>query len=566
MNLRKLGLKPKIVFGFGSLLAIIALMGVVGYTSAVDSEQLAQEARQDARMMAHGRDMREAFLLERVGTRDVLMGRDNESTHLLERGEADFRNATDDLAPLLTTGELRDLYAKVDLASSAYGRRNQQVVALYRSGDARGALALFKAPEGLAAVTAMTGALNDLIQQIELDRHNILVQQVASNAWTKRLMLILALLGMAVGLGIAHLTAYSIVRAIRAMLTMVNAVSSNNLMVGDMEVRSHDAMGKAALGLNRMKNNLREVILSIASTAEEVSTSSREISTTALQAASSADDQKQQVQQVATTMLEMAATVREVSHHSNAAARSAGSAANNARDGGRIVEDVQERMRGIVQSVGESAANIEQLGARSDEIGRIVGVIDEIANQTNLLALNAAIEAARAGEQGRGFAVVAGEVRRLAERTTVATREIALVIESVQAVTADAVRQMRSGTAAVQQGVEVTGFAGESIQRIIREADNVGVMVAQIASAATQQATATEEVTASMSQISHLVGESADGSQQSARACGQLLSLALGLQNMVDRFDVGQHEAAPEAALEWGQGESIFPITVTRTK
>ena len=166
MNLRKLGLKPKIVFGFGSLLAIIALMGVVGYTSAVDSEQLAQEARQDARMMAHGRDMREAFLLERVGTRDVLMGRDNESTHLLERGEADFRNATDDLAPLLTTGELRDLYAKVDLASSAYARRNEQVVALYRSGDARGALALFKAPEGLAAVTAMTGALNDLIHRL----------------------------------------------------------------------------------------------------------------------------------------------------------------------------------------------------------------------------------------------------------------------------------------------------------------------------------------------------------------------------------------------------------------
>jgi methyl-accepting chemotaxis protein len=535
-------------------------MGLVGYTSAANSERLAQEARLEARMMAHGRDMLEAFLLERIGTRDVLMGRDNESTHLLERGEAELRKATDNLVPLLATDELRDLYAKVDLASTAYTRRNQEVVALYRSGDQKEALALFKAPAALEAVTAMTGALNDLIQQIELDRHNILQQQVASNAWTKRLMLILALAGLVAGLGIAHLTAYSIVQAIRAMLAMVNAVSSNDLMVGNMEVRSDDEIGKAAEGLNRMKNNLREVILSIASTAEEVSTSSREISATALQAASSADNQKQQVQQVATTMLEMEATVREVSHHSNAAARSAGSAANNARDGGRIVEDVQERMRGIAQSVGESAANIEQLGAQSDEIGRIVGVIDEIANQTNLLALNAAIEAARAGEQGRGFAVVAGEVRRLAERTTAATREIAVVIESVQKVTADAVRQMRSGTAAVQQGVEVTGFAGESIQRIIREADNVGVMVAQIASAATQQATATEEVTVSMSQISQLVGESADGSQLSARACGQLLSLALGLQNMVGRFDVGQHEAEGdeqvEAALPWEQGES----------
>jgi methyl-accepting chemotaxis protein len=247
--------------------------------------------------------------------------------------------------------------------------------------------------------------------------------------------------------------------------------------------------------------------------------------------------------------------VREVSHHAHTAARSAESAANSARDGGKTVDDVLERMRGIAQSVGESAANIEQLGARSNEIGRIVRVIDEIATQTNLLALNAAIEAARAGEQGRGFAVVAGEVRRLAERTTAATGEIAGVIQSVQSVTADAVRQMRSGTAAVEQGVEVAGKAGDSIQRIIREADNVGTMVAQIASAATQQATATEEVNASMSQISELAAEAADGSQLSARACGQLFDLALGLQNMVDQFDVGQRKMEDEmhsASANWG--------------
>jgi methyl-accepting chemotaxis protein len=248
------------------------------------------------------------------------------------------------------------------------------------------------------------------------------------------------------------------------------------------------------------------------------------------------------VEQVATTMQEMAATVREVSHHSITAARSAASAAESARKGGKTVEDVLERMRGIAASVGESAANIEHLGVRSDEIGRIVGVIDEIASQTNLLALNAAIEAARAGDQGRGFAVVAGEVRRLAERTTLATREIAAVIQNVQAATAEAVRQMRHGTAAVEQGVEVAGFAGESIRQIIREADNVGSMVAQIASAATQQATATEEVNASMGQISELAAEAADGSQLSARACEQLFDLALGLQNMVDRFEVGQRK------------------------
>ena len=133
---------------------------------------------------------------------------------------------------------------------------------------------------------------------------------------------------------------------------------------------------------------------------------------------------------------------------------SAKSAANSAREGGRIVEDVLERMRGIAQSVRESAANIEQLGARSDEIGRIVGVIDEIADQTNLLALNAAIEAARAGEQGRGFAVVAGEVRRLAERTAAATQEIADVIEKVQSITGGcgAAHALRHGSRGAGRG------------------------------------------------------------------------------------------------------------------
>jgi methyl-accepting chemotaxis protein len=554
MSLTKLGLKPKIAVGFGSLLAIIALMGFVGYRAAVINEQLAQEARIDARMMSHAHEMLEAFLLERIGTRDVLMGRDQETTHLFEHGEADFRDATDKLKPLLSTDVARGLYARVDLAASNYSRRNEQVVAMYRGGDAGGAMEIFKAPEALAATTAMKDALGNMTGQIESDRHIVLVEQVDSNASAKRLMLLLALGGLALGLGIAHLTAYSIVRAVRRMLSMIETVSSNNLIVDDMEVRSGDEMGKAALGLNKMKNSLRDVILAIASTAEEVSGSSRDISATASQSAGSAENQKQQVEQVATTMQEMAATVREVSHHAITAARSAESAANSARDGGGIVEDMLERMRGIATSVGESAAKIEHLGTRSDEIGRIVGVIDEIATQTNLLALNAAIEAARAGEQGRGFAVVAGEVRRLAERTTVATREIAGVIESLQTVTADAVRQMRSGTAAVEHGVEVAGFAGESIKKIIREAENVGMMVAQIASAATQQATATDEVNASMSQIRELAAEAAEGSQLSAKSCGQLLDHALGLQNMVDRFEVGQRnriEVKP-ATTHWG--------------
>jgi methyl-accepting chemotaxis protein len=555
MKLSRLGLKPKIAIGFGSLLAMIGGMGAIGYRSAVDNERLVHEVQLYSAMKMDAREMEEAFLTERIGTRDVLMGRDNETTHLFEHGEADFRDAMGRLEPRLATEEEGNLFARVKDAAAAYGPRNAQVVALYRAGKSAQAIEMFKARQGFTATTAMTEAINGVTTYCERKCQDALQRQVDSNASTKNLMLILALAAFALGLGIAHITAYSIVRAIRGMSTMIHTVSSNNLMVEDMKVKSDDEIGAAALGLNKMKNSLRDVILSIASTADEVSSSSGDLSSAAAQAAGRAEDQKRQVEQIATTMREMAATVREVSHHSITAARSAASAADSAREGGRTVEDVMERMRRIAVGATTAAVNVEHLGVRSDEIGRIVEVIDEIATQTNLLALNAAIEAAHAGEQGRGFAVVAGEVRRLAERTTSATGEIASVIRDFQGMTSDLARHIRSDIAMVEQGVEVSGKAGDSIQKIIREAESVGTMVAQIASAATQQATATEEVNASMSQISELAAEAADGWQLSARASEQLFDLALGLQTTVGRFEVGQEKShtprQPEPA-SWG--------------
>ena len=548
MYLRKLGLKPKIAIGFGSVLAITAAMGLMGYRSAVISQKTSREVKIDSAKKDITGLLLQDLLTQRVGERDILMGKGNGNLRLYEHGEQDFRNAMDELQPLLTTDEAREQFARTEAARVNYVRRNDQVVARYRAGDTNGANEMFREDEGKAASDALASAMSDMSAAFERQRQDALSREEASDSSSKTLMLLLALAGLVIGSTITFVIMQSIVQAIHRMLAMIENVSSNNLMVEDMEVESNDEMGKAAQGLNRMKNGLRSVMLSIASTAEDVSGSSREISTTASQAAGSAENQKQQVGQIATTMQEMAMTVREVSQHSNTAESSAKSAAASAREGGKIVEDVLERMRGIAQSVRESAAKIEQLRARSEEIGRIVGVIDEIAEQTNLLALNAAIEAARAGEQGRGFAVVAGEVRRLAERTAAATQEIAAVIQNVQTTTVDAVRQMRSGTAAVEQGVEATGKAGESIQRIIREADKVGTMVAQIAISATQQETATEQVTAGMSQINDLAIESADGSQLSARSCEQLFDLALGLQNIVARFDVGQREMGQPGA------------------
>jgi methyl-accepting chemotaxis protein len=196
-------------------------------------------------------------------------------------------------------------------------------------------------------------------------------------------------------------------------------------------------------------------------------------------------------------------------------------------------------MKSIAESVEGTAKKMEELGRSSDQIGRIAGVIDDIADQTNLLALNAAIEAARAGEQGRGFAVVADEVRKLAERTTTATKEIAQMIKNIQDETKTAVTAMEAGTKQVEEGVTFTTKAGDSLKQIIHMSEQVGEMITHIATAATEQSSASEEINNNMEQISKLVKESAEGAKQSAQACQDLSGLALDLQKLVANFKLG---------------------------
>jgi methyl-accepting chemotaxis protein len=378
------------------------------------------------------------------------------------------------------------------------------------------------------------------------------------------MVLIIAVAGMVIGMGIAQLIARSVSRAIARMLGLIQEIADNNLAMEDMKVVSDDDIGKADAALNRMKNNLRGIIHSIAGTASHVASASEEISSSATQLAQSAETQKDQTMQVATAMQEMSSTVISVSDSCNKAADAARQSAETARLGGSIVEGTLTKMRVIAESVGATAKKIEELGKSSDHIGRIIGVIDDIADQTNLLALNAAIEAARAGEQGRGFAVVADEVRKLAERTTTATKEIAQMIKTIQDETKAAVIAMESGTKQVEEGVTSTAKAGDSLRAIIQMSEQVGGMITEIATAANQQSSTTEQVNMNIEQIARLVKESAIGAQQSATACQDLSSLALDLQTMVGKFKLEESMQAgnsPRAGSSSPQILSAHPKT-----
>jgi len=368
-------------------------------------------------------------------------------------------------------------------------------------------------------------------------------------------------LGIGIGL-VAFLTRHIALPLRDAARKIAQAEASNDL-TAQVLAKSNDEVGEICVAFNSFMKKLHGAVAQTAGTAEQVASASEEIAAAAGQAAAGAESQQQHATQAATSMQEMTASVQQVADHSNTAAAAARSAAQAAKNGGQVVEASLASMRSIANSVSDSATKIAELGKRSDQIGRIVNVIDDIADQTNLLALNAAIEAARAGDQGRGFAVVADEVRKLAERTTTATKEIAEMITAMQEETKRAIDTMQAGTVQVQQGVEQTSQAGASLQEIIAAAEKVGDMVAQIATAATQQAATTQEVGTNVEQIAKITSESSAGAQQSARACHELSGLALELQNLVSQFRLSE-AANPASAAPRSRNREVYRPTAAR--
>ncbi len=538
--MKKFSLKRKLGLGFGALLLIATLLGGIGYRAAVTTESISHNVQFNSMKESLARAIQLAIEKEKVGGRDVLLNGDRK---YLDAARAEFREKMDELKPNLSSEQSRKLFADIEQANAKYGTFVNQAMELSRAGQSKDALDVFYGSGAQQARAELKQSTTDLIDWYAKLRTEAVNQQVASDANTKILLLVLVGVGLIIGIVIAVLIARSISSGISAMVAMIKEIAANNLAIEDMQITSQDEIGQACMALNQMKNSLHEMMVSIAGTAERLASSSEEISSTASQGAEGAQAQSGQAIQVATAMQEMSATVDEVAHNSSKAADASRQAAENARQGGKIVNEALASMRLIAESVSATAVKMEELGKNSDEIGKIVAVIDDIANQTNLLALNAAIEAARAGEQGRGFAVVANEVRRLAERTAGATKDIAQMIGTVQKETAIAVNQMKTGTSQVEAGVATTSKAGTSLQEIITAAEGVGDMISQIATAVSQQTSTTSQINYSVDQIAKISQESAAGAQQTAKASGDLSGLALDLQQLVGRFKLGNGNA-----------------------
>ena len=391
--------------------------------------------------------------------------------------------------------------------------------------------------EWFSTITAKINLLKE-VEDILVAGINKLADESASSARSAMIVsLVLTAVLIVISLLLGIVIFRGIVVPLQDLVHMLKDIAEGE---GDLSRRlpenSKDETGEVAHWFNRFISNIHSIISQASSTTIQVATASNQLHSTAEQIATAAEEVASQSATVATASEEMSATSNDISHNCTLASDIANRTSEMAQSGASVVQETISGMQSIADKVRESSHTVEALGARSDQIGAIVGTIEDIADQTNLLALNAAIEAARAGEQGRGFAVVADEVRALAERTTRATKEISEMIKSIQKETGGAVASMELGVREVEKGMDSSRRSGDALHEILEGISEVTMQVHQIATAAEEQTAVTGEISTNIHQITDVVQQTANGAHQTANAASSLSQLAQDLEGLVGRF------------------------------
>jgi methyl-accepting chemotaxis protein len=320
----------------------------------------------------------------------------------------------------------------------------------------------------------------------------------------------------------------------------VAAKASKGDLTQRVLVTTQDELGQMGQSLNHLLEQLNGILLQAQGVAHSLSQASVKLALVGQHVVRVSQSQVNQATQVAMSVEKVASTAGEMARNTQGLALTAGDVNESAVRGGEIVSSSMQGMESVSCRMQESASAIQTLGKRSQEIEDILGVIEDIAEQTNLLALNAAIEAARAGEQGRGFAVVADEVRKLAERTGKATKEIAMVIEMVQKGTYEAVHSMEAGTQETQTGMALAREAGIRLAEIVKGVQRVVDMIQQFALSTQQQSEVSGELSSSIQQVAHLSQENEVHVQEVAMATQKFSGLATDLEASLSRFTLKQ--------------------------
>lgn len=317
------------------------------------------------------------------------------------------------------------------------------------------------------------------------------------------------------------------------------------LAEGDLTTRAtvtEDFTGAIADSVNLAIDQLRELVLAINMTADKVAQSSQQTQMTAVELSEASEHQAQEIAGVSAAINQMAVSIDQVSTNAIESASVAERSVAIAHNGAEVVHRSIEGMNIIRDQIQETSKRIKRLGESSQEIGNIISLINDIADQTNILALNATIQASMAGEAGRGFAVVADEVQRLAERSAAATRQIEVLVKTIQADTNEAVSSMESTTAEVVKGAKLAKDAGEALDEVQTVSHALAELIQNISNAARQQATSASHISSTMNIIQEITSQTTAGTLATARSVGHLNEMSAQLQKSVSGFKLSDDD------------------------
>jgi methyl-accepting chemotaxis protein len=617
----RLNIKPKIIGGF---LIVLALMitsfgfSYMGLNSILDSSnQIANYTQENY----YWQDWE--LNIARGNTYYLTLATKNDPTASQAGLDDKISKAKIDqekLAEIVEAGR-RPLFEQCVKDVAALQKIANERLGYYRSGDETKYLATDPDQRtiSVAIFTNMGAAIKQSRDQADL----AIASQAKTKANTILIMLLISGAALIFGIGLSLIISNSISKGINKVKQALQKMSKGDL-TEKVVIKSRDELGEMATSyndtqayLNTLVSQLKESANQLTAASDQLSVASKQSSESTQQVATSAQQmakgaqeqsnnaqdtsksinqlseainqmakgslqQSSGVQQAISSISEVAKTMNEVASNAGQAARGAKQAADSANAGAQQSILTLAGMNKIKVSTAEVSRKIEELGSRSAEIGKIVAVIDDIAAQTNLLALNAAIEAARAGEQGRGFAVVSDEVRKLAERSATATKEIADLIGSIQKGVKEATAVMNQGNDAVTEGYDLAVKAGQSLEQILKAASEVNNQVSQISSktqqvndstnalvkvidsvgSITEENTAsTKQMTVSASQVSKSVETVAGIAEENSAATEEVSAAAEEMSAQVQEI-VASAQTLKDMAAALEQSVAMFKVKV----
>ncbi|MDD1964918.1 methyl-accepting chemotaxis protein [Pseudomonas sp. NPDC090203] len=541
MSVRNMNIAPRAALGFGVLALLVFALGAFALLQMSNMRKQSDlvENKWLPSVMELG-TMGQDLMRIRTLTLRLMLDRNASSLqqnyNKIDQLKAGLQSTEQRYQALIESPRERQLYDGFTVAKQAYMQRQSRVMELSRQNQLDEALVVINSEMNQYADT-MTQALNDLtaLNRQGASQAGELALQVFGSAkgWVMGMIVLTAVITLLLAWALIR----SILQPLAQALGIAQVIASGDL-TARIEVQGRDEPARLLEALKAMQLSLRNTILRISDSSNQLASASEELSTVTEDSTRGLHQQSLEIDQAATAVNQMTAAVEEVARNAVATSQASDESERVAQRGRHQVQETVASINHLAQDVTRTGDQVETLAQKVYGISKVLDVIRSVAEQTNLLALNAAIEAARAGEAGRGFAVVADEVRALAHRTQSSTQEIELLVGDIRQGTDQAVAAMQGSNDRARATLEMAQSAGVALDEIASAITLITERNTVIASASEEQAQVAREVDRNLTNIRDLALQSSAGANQTSAASQDLSRLATDLNGMVAAFSV----------------------------